>query len=53
LTATSELTEVETFQQLEIIRLRAEQTQATQATIKLNQIIADQRAEIEQLKAQR
>jgi hypothetical protein len=51
-TATSDLTEVEMLQQLEIIRLTAEQTQATQATIKSNPIIADQQAEIEKLKAQ-
>jgi hypothetical protein len=53
-TATSELTETaETQQQHEIARLTEKQAQATQATLKANQIIDAQRAEIEELKAQR
>jgi hypothetical protein len=52
-TATSELTEIENQQHQEIVRLKEKQAQALQATLKANQIIEAQRAEIEELKAQR
>ena len=52
-TATSELTETESHQQQEIARLTEEQVQAKQASLKANKIIEAQRAEIEELKAQR